>query len=160
MPALIFQRSSFCLHRFASLWIARATRTRGHSDALPRLRSIRARSQHDHHEFACICLAATWTRNQRRNSNPTGDSLLVLPSGEGLAIAAALEDETYPIEDLVFDLANIRAGPRFAGEDSPLGGRLGILCQRVYGRADHPGIWRWVCRFITDPVHQKSFANW
>jgi hypothetical protein len=52
--------------------------------------------------------------------------------GEGLAIAAALEDETYPISDLIYDLANIRAGPRFAGEDAPMGGRLGILCQRVY----------------------------
>ncbi|MFL6527265.1 MAG: DEAD/DEAH box helicase [Chthoniobacterales bacterium] len=60
-------------------------------------------------------------------------------AGEGLAVAAALEDESYPIEDLVFDLANLRAGPRFAGEDAVLGGRLGILCQRVYGRADHPG---------------------
>jgi superfamily II DNA/RNA helicase len=60
-------------------------------------------------------------------------------AGEGLAIAGGLEDESYPIDDLVFDLANIRAGPRFAGEDAPLGGRLGILCQRVYGRADHPG---------------------
>ncbi|MGE5207806.1 MAG: DEAD/DEAH box helicase [Alphaproteobacteria bacterium] len=59
--------------------------------------------------------------------------------GEGLAVAAALEDETYPIDELVFDLANIRAGPRFAGEDAPLGGRLGILCQRVYRRADYPG---------------------
>ena len=59
--------------------------------------------------------------------------------GEGLAIAAALEDETFPIEDLVFDLANIRAGPRFAGEDAPLGGRLGALCQQVYERADYPG---------------------
>jgi len=60
-------------------------------------------------------------------------------AGEGLAVAAALEDETYPIDDLVFDLANIRAGPRFAGEEALLGGRLGILCQRVYGRADYPG---------------------
>jgi len=60
-------------------------------------------------------------------------------AGEGLAIAAGLEDERYPIDDLVFDLANIRAGPRFAGEDAPLGGRLGILCQQVYGRADYPG---------------------
>jgi hypothetical protein len=59
--------------------------------------------------------------------------------GEGLAVAVALEDETYPIDELVFDLANIRAGPRFAGEDSPMGGRLGILCQRMYGRADYPG---------------------
>jgi hypothetical protein len=59
--------------------------------------------------------------------------------GEGLAVAAALEDETYPIDELVFDLANIRAGPRFAGEDALMGGRLGILCQRVYRRADYPG---------------------
>ena len=41
--------------------------------------------------------------------------------GEGLAVAVALEDETYPIDELVFDLANIRAGPRFAGEDAPIG---------------------------------------
>jgi superfamily II DNA/RNA helicase len=60
-------------------------------------------------------------------------------AGEGLAIAAGLEDEKYSIDDLVFDLANIRAGPRFAGEDAPLGGRLGILCQQIYARADHPG---------------------
>ncbi len=60
-------------------------------------------------------------------------------AGEGLAIAVALEDEKYAIDELVFDLANIRAGSRFAGEDAPLGGRLGILCQRIYGRSDHPG---------------------
>ena len=60
-------------------------------------------------------------------------------AGEGLAIAAALEEERYPIDDLIFDLANIRGGPRFAGEDAPMGGRLGILCQRIYERADHPG---------------------
>lgn len=60
-------------------------------------------------------------------------------AGEGLALAAALEDETYPIDDLIFDLANIRAGPRFAGEDAPLGGRLGALCQRIYQRLDYPG---------------------
>ena len=75
-------------------------------------------------------------------------------AGEGLAIAVALEDETYPIEDLVFDLANIRAGPRFAGEDSPSGGRLGILCQRVYGRADHPGYLE-----MGVPVHYGSGAS-
>jgi superfamily II DNA/RNA helicase len=68
-----------------------------------------------------------------------GDLFSFFQGGEGLAIAAALEDETYPIDDLVFDLANIRAGPRFAGEEALLGGRLGILCQRIFGRADHPG---------------------
>jgi hypothetical protein len=75
------------------------------------------------------------------DGQPTQRGLLFsfFQAGEGLAIAAALEDESYPIADLVFDLANIRAGPRFAGEDAVLGGRLGILCQRVFGRADHPG---------------------
>ncbi len=59
--------------------------------------------------------------------------------GEGLAVAAALEDSSYAIGDLLFDLANLRAGPRFAGDDPPLGGRLGALCQRLYERADLPG---------------------
>jgi len=76
-----------------------------------------------------------------KNGTPTRRGLLFsfFHAGEGLAIAAGLEDEMYPVDDLVFDLANIRAGPRLAGEDAPLGGRLGILCQQVYGRADHPG---------------------
>jgi hypothetical protein len=59
--------------------------------------------------------------------------------GEGFAVAAALEDESYPIAEIIFDLANLRAGPRFAGDDSPLGGRLGAVCQRLYERADIPG---------------------
>jgi hypothetical protein len=61
--------------------------------------------------------------------------------GEGLAVAAALEQTAdYAIADLLFDLANLRAGHRFVPDgDSPSGGRLGGLCQRVYARADHPG---------------------
>jgi superfamily II DNA/RNA helicase len=59
--------------------------------------------------------------------------------GEGLAVAAALEDSLYPVADLVFDLANLRAGRRFAGDESPYGGRLGALCQKTYARADDPG---------------------
>jgi hypothetical protein len=89
------------------------------------------------------------------NGTPTRRGILFsfFQAGEGLAIAAALEDETYPVDDLVFDLANIRAGPRFAGEDAPLGGRLGILCQRVYARADHPGYLE-----MGTPVHYGSGA--
>ncbi|MGI8819250.1 MAG: DEAD/DEAH box helicase, partial [Chthoniobacterales bacterium] len=75
-------------------------------------------------------------------------------AGEGLAIAAALEEETYAIDDLVFDLANIRGGPRFAGEDAIMGGRLGILCQRIYDRADHPGYLE-----MGTPVHYGSGAS-
>jgi hypothetical protein len=58
---------------------------------------------------------------------------------EGFAIAVALEEESYPIAELVFDLANLRAGPRFAGEDSPYAGRLGHLSQQASQRAEHPG---------------------
>jgi hypothetical protein len=90
------------------------------------------------------------------NGTPTrrGTVFSFFQAGEGLAIAAALEDETYPIDELVFDLANIRAGPRFAGEEAPLGGRLGILCQRIYGRADHPGYLE-----MGVPVHYGSGAS-
>jgi hypothetical protein len=74
--------------------------------------------------------------------------------GEGLAVAVALEDETYPIDDVIFDLANLSGGPRFAGEDAPMGGRLGILCQRIYDRADHPGYLE-----MGTPVHYGSGAS-
>jgi hypothetical protein len=60
-------------------------------------------------------------------------------SGEGLAVAAALEDANYAVEDLVFDLANVRAGVRFSENESQFGGRLGAICQQVFERADHPG---------------------
>ncbi|MDQ6765851.1 MAG: DEAD/DEAH box helicase, partial [Verrucomicrobiota bacterium] len=75
-------------------------------------------------------------------------------AGEGLAVAAALEEKTYPIDDLIFDLANIRGGPRFAGEDAPMGGRLGILCQRIYERADYPGYLE-----MGTPMHYGSGAS-
>ena len=52
----------------------------------------------------------------------------------------------YPIDDLVFDLANIRAGPRFAGEDAPLGGRLGFFASKFTRAPIIPAIWKWECR--------------
>ena len=59
--------------------------------------------------------------------------------GDGLAIAAALEDERYPLEELIYDLANLDASFRFCGEDNRWGGRLAIASQRVYGRQTIPG---------------------
>ncbi|MEO7931603.1 MAG: DEAD/DEAH box helicase [Chthoniobacterales bacterium] len=59
--------------------------------------------------------------------------------GEGLTIAAALEKPDYAIEDLIFDVANIRAGHRFAGDDSPYGGRLGFVSSQTYDRMEFPG---------------------
>ncbi len=76
-----------------------------------------------------------------RDGTPTERGILFsfFNNGEGLAVAAALQDGSYEIGDLVFDLANLRAGHRFAEDESPFGGRLGALCQQVYERADYPG---------------------
>jgi superfamily II DNA/RNA helicase len=53
---------------------------------------------------------------------------------EGLALAAALEDRRYPVEDLIFDCANLFAGDRFAGTNPRRLGRLAAVCERVYRR--------------------------
>jgi hypothetical protein len=76
-----------------------------------------------------------------RDGTPTERGVLFsfFNNGEGLAVAAALEDERYEVGDLLYDLANLRAGHRFAQDESPYGGRLGALCQQVYERADHAG---------------------
>ncbi len=58
--------------------------------------------------------------------------------GEGLAIAAALEDPDYAVDDLVLDLANLRAGHRFAAYDHG-GGRIGRICRHHYQGATCPG---------------------
>ena len=54
-------------------------------------------------------------------------------------IAAALEDETYPIDELVWHVANIRAGFRF--DDTGGGGseRLAAAARSIYGMVDHTG---------------------
>jgi hypothetical protein len=59
-------------------------------------------------------------------------------NGEGLAIAAALEDESYDLEALLHDLANLRAGHRF-GEHAGGSSRLGIVCRATFGDGDFPG---------------------
>ncbi|OHE80608.1 MAG: hypothetical protein A3G75_08000 [Verrucomicrobia bacterium RIFCSPLOWO2_12_FULL_64_8] len=53
---------------------------------------------------------------------------------EGLALAAALEDGRYPLEDLVFDTANLFAGDRFAGTNPRRLGRLVRVCEHTYRR--------------------------
>ncbi len=59
--------------------------------------------------------------------------------GDGLAIAAALEDETYSLDELIYDLANLDAGFRFCGDENRWGGRLGIVCHEKYGLQSVPG---------------------
>lgn len=57
----------------------------------------------------------------------------------GLAIVAGLEDESYPIEELIFDIANIEAGFRFSSEKDRWTGRLAIACRNLYGNRTIPG---------------------
>ncbi|MEM8954212.1 MAG: hypothetical protein AAGD22_08685, partial [Verrucomicrobiota bacterium] len=59
--------------------------------------------------------------------------------GEGLVIAAALEDDQYPTEDLVWHLANIRAGHRFADHDDGDSIRLSAAAREAFGTQSHDG---------------------
>ncbi len=53
---------------------------------------------------------------------------------EGLALSAALEDRRYPLDDLLFDAANLFAGDRFSGTNPRRLGRLAAACNRTYHR--------------------------
>ncbi len=80
--------------------------------------------------------ALLWRRLQLidASGHPTQRGRLVsfFSGGDGLAIAAALEDPKYPIEELAFDLANLDAGFRFCGDDSRFAGPLAMACYAVY----------------------------
>jgi superfamily II DNA/RNA helicase len=58
---------------------------------------------------------------------------------DGLAIAAALEDGSYPLDELIYDVANLDAGFRFAGDENRWAGRLPVACHQVYGMQSVPG---------------------
>ncbi|MBR4596880.1 MAG: hypothetical protein IKO42_00570, partial [Opitutales bacterium] len=62
-------------------------------------------------------------------------------SGEGLAIAAALEDESIKIGEIFYDLANLRAGERFerSSKIRSSSSRLADICRIKYGICDVRG---------------------
>jgi len=68
-----------------------------------------------------------------------GQVVSFFTQGDGLAIAAGLEDETYPLDEMVYELANLDAGFRFCGEDNRWAGRLAMACQERYGLQTIPG---------------------
>jgi hypothetical protein len=68
-----------------------------------------------------------------------GELVSFFSQGDGLALAAALEDLKYPLEELIYDLANLDAGFRFCGEDNRWAGRLAFACQQRYGNQTIPG---------------------
>ncbi len=51
---------------------------------------------------------------------------------DGLAIGAALEEPSYPLDELIYDLANLDAGFRFCGDENRYAGRLPIACHRLF----------------------------
>lgn len=67
--------------------------------------------------------------------NPTRRGRIVsfFSGGDGLAVAAALEDEGYHLDELIYDLANLDAGFRFCGQEDRWGGRLAYACRKLYG---------------------------
>jgi len=58
---------------------------------------------------------------------------------DGLAIGAALEDASYPLDELIYDVANLDAGFRFCGEENRYAGRLPVACHQLYGLQSIPG---------------------
>ena len=68
-----------------------------------------------------------------------GEIFSFFQHGEGLAIAAALEDESYRVEDMVMHMANLRAGSRFELIGYSDSERLGAACRAVYGFVSHNG---------------------
>jgi hypothetical protein len=58
---------------------------------------------------------------------------------EGLGVIAGLEDEKYPLEELLDDVANLAAGDRFCGNEPRWGGRLATACQKAYRRFQSDG---------------------
>ncbi|MBM3853533.1 MAG: DEAD/DEAH box helicase [Verrucomicrobia bacterium] len=98
---------------------------------------------------ACLDLPPTptllwqWQRtgvlDRRLQLTVRGEIVSCFLGPEGLALAAALEDHRYPLDDLLFDAADLFAGDRFAGTNSRWLGRLAAACRRVYRRLSIEG---------------------
>ena len=70
---------------------------------------------------------------------PRGRLFSRFQGGEGLMVAAALEDLAYPVEDIVTHLANLRGGPRFMDFADGPSHRLAAVAREIYGHVDHEG---------------------
>jgi superfamily II DNA/RNA helicase len=87
--------------------------------------------------------ALTWRRLNLVDAagKPTlrGRVVSFFQQGDGLAIAAALEDERYPLDELIYDLANLDGGFRFCGDENRYAGRLAIACHEKFQLLSIPG---------------------
>lgn len=57
----------------------------------------------------------------------------------GLAMAAGLDDESYQLDELIYDIANLDAGFRFCADENRWAGRLAVVCRETYGNRSIPG---------------------
>lgn len=87
--------------------------------------------------------ALTWRRLNLVDAQgkPTfrGRVVSFFQQGDGLAIAAALEDERYPLDELIYDIANLDGGFRFCGDENRYAGRLALACHEKFQLQSFPG---------------------
>lgn len=116
------------------------------------------------HRAACLALPPAptllwqWQRtgviDRRLGLTVRGEIVACFLGPEGLALAAALEDHRYPLDDLLFDAANLFAGDRFSGTNPRWLGRLAEACRRAYRRLHIDG---WLREGV--PVQYGSGAS-
>ncbi len=68
-----------------------------------------------------------------------GEIFSFFQHGEGLAIVAALEDESYDANELVHHVANLRSGSKFDLPHAAGSERLAAVCRGTYGFINHHG---------------------
>ena len=77
-----------------------------------------------------------------RGFNPTvrGEIFSLFSGAEGLAVAAALEESSYSISEIYYDISNLRAGARFEkySKSRSVSTRLGDVCRLRFGVSDLP----------------------
>ncbi len=119
----------------------------------PQEREIHVRGENDFEKLSGLSisispsktLALSWYQFGLvdKNFRPTmrGRIFSFFNGGEGYAIAAAIEDSSYAIDDLVFDIANLRSGGRFHLSSLKLGtsSRLADVCRLRFFSANVKG---------------------
>jgi len=97
------------------------------------------------YDLNALSAAEAWLRlgliDSRGRPTRRGAIFSFFNHGEGLAIAAALEDESYAASEIVSHLANLRAGPRFEDVDNA-NTRLGDVCRLTFRGATCTGYLR------------------
>lgn len=116
----------------------------GRARLVRRERNSFAGCRHCPHRTACLALTPQptllwqWQRtgvlDRRLRLTVRGEIVSAFLGPQGLALAAALENRRYPVDDLIFDAANLFGGERFCGTNPRSLGRLAAECERAYRR--------------------------